>query len=80
METELEKIAKAKAGYKRWYSAIQLTAIAEKIFETKSAIVWFSRQDGWWLETDDRELFLGCDSKGAKRTLDALEISKMGTK
>lgn len=71
MKTELEKISSARKA-KRWYSAKQLTSIAERKMETKSAMVWFSKSDGWWLETDDLELFLGCDSRGAKRKLDEL--------
>ena len=71
MQTELEKTSLAKTR-KRWYSADQLTSIAERKLDTKSAIVWFSKTDGWWLESDKLELFLGCDSKGAKKKLDEL--------
>ena len=71
METELEKINRAKRP-KKFYSAAELTRIAVKKMQTHSVMVWFSRSDGWWLETDTSEVFLGCDSKGAKRTLDEL--------
>jgi len=71
MQTDLEKISLAR-NLRRWYSAKQLTSIAERKFENKSAMVWFSRLDGWWLETDNLELFLGSDSRGAKRKLDEL--------
>ena len=27
--------------------------------------VWYSKQDGWWLETENKEHFLGADSYGA---------------
>ena len=71
METEREKINRAKRP-KMFYSAAELTRIAVKKMQTHSAMVWFSRHDGWWLETDTSEVFLGSDSKGAKRTLDEL--------
>lgn len=72
MQTELEKITFAKKSVKRNYSAKELTSLANKKLNTKTANVWYSRNDGWWLETDSDEVFLGCDSRGAKRKIDEL--------
>jgi hypothetical protein len=47
----------------RRYSRAQIQKIAEKYDIT--AEVWYSRQDGWWMETHTNELFLGSDSQGA---------------
>ena len=46
----------------------QLTKYAEKI-GFNNPEVWHSRLDGWWLESDNIEEFLGSDIKGAKHKL-----------
>ena len=45
------------------YNRVQLQKAAQKYDNTSH--VWYSRQDGWWLETHTDELFLGSDSSGA---------------
>ena len=53
------------------YSAKQLEKYAEKIGFNNPKI-WYSRMDGWWLESDMIEEYLGADSVGAKNKLTAL--------
>jgi len=47
------------------------TAYADKIgfYDPK---VWYSKKDGWWLETQKEEVYLGADSAGAKKKLTLL--------
>lgn len=55
------------------YTAKQLTKYALKIgFE--NAIVWYSRLDGWWIETDSLEEYLGVWSSEARKKI--TELSK----
>ena len=74
MKTELEKINLAKKGFKRNFSARELTSLAKKKLNDKNVNVWYSKNDGWWLETENDENFLGCDSRGAKIKIDELNI------
>ena len=53
------------------YTAKQLTKYAEKIGFINPK-VWYSRMDGWWLETNETEEYLGTQSSGAKTTLTKL--------
>jgi hypothetical protein len=46
----------------------QLTKYAEKI-GFNDPVVWHSKLDGWWLESDNIEEYLGSDIKGAQRKL-----------
>lgn len=50
------------------YSAKYLTKYAEKIGFTNPK-VWYSKMDGWWLETDKNEEYLGVWSSEAKNKL-----------
>ena len=53
------------------YTAKQMTKYAEKIGFIKPN-VWYSRMDGWWLETDSVEEYLGVWSSEARKKLTAL--------
>ena len=53
------------------YTAKYLTKYAEKIGFNEPK-VWYSRMDGWWLETDKIEEYLGVWSSEAKRKLTEL--------
>ena len=55
----------------RKYSAKQLTSYAEKI-GFNNPKVWHSKMDGWWLDSDSMEEYLGADSNGAK-----IKLTKM---
>jgi hypothetical protein len=69
METSLDKQLKLVGQRKRTRpNKRQIQRIAENYFG-KSALVWYSKADGWWLETDRDEFFLGCDSFGALRSV-----------
>ena len=53
------------------YTAKQLTKYAEKIGFNKPK-VWYHRMDGWWLESDNIEEYIGADSNGARKKLTEL--------
>ena len=53
------------------YTAKELTKYAEKIGFNEPK-VWYSRMDGWWLETDKTEEYLGVWSSEAKSKLTEL--------
>ena len=53
------------------YSAKQLEKYAENIGFNNPKI-WYHRMDGWWLESDKIEEYLGADSAGARNKLTAL--------
>lgn len=40
------------------------------------AEVWHNRSDGWWLETETEEIFLGSDCKGAGKKLKSICLLK----
>ncbi len=52
----------------RKYSAKELTRYAENIGFNEPR-VWYNRNDGWWLESDQFEEYLGADSRGARSKL-----------
>lgn len=55
----------------RKYSAKELTSYAKKIGFNKPN-VWYSKMDGWRLESDMIEEYLGADSVGARKKLTSL--------
>jgi len=55
----------------RKYGSKWLTNYAKKL-GFKNPLVWYSKQDGWWLEADQIEEYLGAQSSGAKRTIEQI--------
>jgi len=60
------------------YTSNQLTKYAEEIGFVKTKVS-YSKTDGWWLETDSIDEYLGADSYGAKSKLTELCANKKAT-
>lgn len=59
----------------RTHKAPTLTKLANDL-GIKDSKVWYTKEDGWWLETEYEEKFLGSDSIGAYKAIKSIKSYK----